>query len=343
MISDNSVHRIPLKSCPMQTSFSDLEYSLKKKLTRRDRFLSDLEAITPWASLLAVLAPAYPSGGGPGRPPIGLERMLRMYLAQQCFGFSDEGMEDAIYDSQAIRRFVGIDLSQESAPDATTLLKFRRLLEEKQLTESLFQAINARLAERGLFLREGTIVDATLIAAPSSTKNQQGERDPEMHQSKKGNQWYFGMKAHIGVDAHSGLVHSVIGTAGNVADVTQAQALLHGDETTAFGDAGYQGIEKRPESLEQPVSWQVAMRPGKRRALSRSDEDEQQEWLEQTKASIRAKVEHPFRIIKCLFGHRKVRYRGLFKNTCQLFTLFGLSNLMQACRYLRDAKGQIAS
>lgn len=191
--------------------------------------------------------------------------------------------------------------------------------------------------------REGTIVDASLIAAPSSTKNQQGERDPEMHQSKKGNQWYFGMKAHIGVDAHSGLVHSVIGTAGNVADVTQAQALLHGDENTAFGDAGYQGIEKRPESLEQPVSWQVAMRPGKRRALSRSEEDEQQEWLEQTKASIRAKVEHPFRIVKCLFGHRKVRYRGLFKNTCQLLTLFGLSNLVQACRYLRDAKGQIAS
>ena len=210
---------------------------------------------------------------------------------------------------------------------------------KKHLTESLFQAINARLAERGLFLREGTIVDATLIAAPSSTKNQQGERDPEMHQSKKGNQWYFGMKAHIGVDAHSGLVHSVIGTAGHVADITQAEALLHGDETAAFGDAGYQGIDKRPESQAQPVSWHVAMRPGKRRALSRSDEDEQQEWLEQTKASIRAKVEHPFRIVKCLFGHRKVRYRGLFKNTAQLFTLFGLSNLVQARRWLLDAKG----
>ena len=326
----------------MQASFSDLEYARKKKLTRRDRFLADLEAITPWDALLAVLTPAYPSGGGPGRPPIGLERMLRMYLVQQCFGLSDEGMEDAIYDSQAIRRFVGIDLSQESAPDATTLLKFRRLLEEKHLTESLFQAINARLAERGLFLREGTIVDATLIAAPSSTKNQHGDRDPEMHQSKKGNQWYFGMKAHIGVDAHSGLVHSVIGTAGHVADITQAEALLHGDETAAFGDAGYQGIDKRPESQAQPVSWHVAMRPGKRRALSRSDEDEQQEWLEQTKASIRAKVEHPFRIVKCLFGHRKVRYRGLFKNTAQLFTLFGLSNLVQARRWLLDAKGLVA-
>ncbi len=343
MISDNSVHRIPLKSCPMQTSFSDLEYSRKKKLTRRDRFLSDLEAITPWASLLAVLAPAYPSGGGPGRPPIGLERMLRMYLAQQCFGFSDEGMEDAIYDSQAIRRFVGIDLSQESAPDATTLLKFRRLLEDKQLTESLFQAINARLAERGLFLREGTIVDATLIAAPSSTKNQQGERDPEMHQSKKGNQWYFGMKAHIGVDAHSGLVHTVIGTAGNVSDISQAQALLHGEEEAAFGDAGYQSVEKRPESAEATVVWHVAERPSKVKKLAGTALGDLVVQVEHAKASIRAKVEHPFHVVKNLFKHRKVRYQGLAKNTAQLMTLFGLANLVLARRWLLVNEGKVAS
>ena len=175
----------------MQTSFSELEYAAKKKLTRRDRFLADIEAITPWAALENAIAPFYPSSGNPGRPPIGLMRMLRMYVVQQCLGFSDEGIEDALYDSQAIRHFVGIDLNREAAPDATTLLKFRRLLEAHQLTESIFNAINAHLAERGLFLREGTIVDATLIAAPPSTKNKAGKRDAEMHQAKKGNQWHL--------------------------------------------------------------------------------------------------------------------------------------------------------
>ena len=197
----------------MQTSFSELEYGAKKKLTRRDRFLADIEAIVPWAALSHAIAPFYPSDGRPGRPPIGLARMLRMYVAQQCFGFSDEGIEDALYDSQAVRRFVGIDLAREAAPDATTLLKFRRLLEAHQLTESIFNAINAPRAERGLFLREGTIVNATLIAAPPSTKNKTGKRDSEMHPAKKGNPWHFGMKAHIGVDAHAGRVHTVLGTA----------------------------------------------------------------------------------------------------------------------------------
>jgi IS5 family transposase len=212
----------------MQTSFSELEYASKKKQTRRDIYLGELDCITPWAALERSIAPFYLSSGSLGRPPIGLTRMLRMYVAQQCFNLFDEGMEDALYDSQAIRRFVGIDLARDTAPDATTLLKFRHLLERHQLTESLFNAINAHLAEKGLLLREGTIVDATLIAAPPSTKNQTGKRNPEMHQSKKGNQWYFGMKAHIGVDADSGLVHTVIGTAGNVSDISQAQALLHG-------------------------------------------------------------------------------------------------------------------
>ena len=327
----------------MQKSFSELEYAAKRKQTRRDIFLGELERITPWDGLEKTIAPFYPTSGSPGRPPIGLARMLRMYVAQQCFGLSDEGMEDAIYDSQAIRRFVGIDLSRESAPDATTLLKFRHLLEQHQLTESLFSAINAHLAEKGLLLREGTIVDATLIAAPSSTKNQKGERDPEMHQSKKGNQWHFGMKAHIGVDANSGLVHTVVGTAGNVSDVSQAQALLHGEESMAFGDAGYQGVEKRAEHLETPVIWHTAMRPGKRRALDKSPEGEAQEWLEQTKASIRAKVEHPFHVVKNLFHHRKARYRGLAKNTAQLFVLFGLANLMLARRWLLAPHGQVAS
>jgi IS5 family transposase len=229
-----------LRKKAMQTSFSELEYAAKKKQTRRDRFLAEIEAVTPWAVLVNTVAAYYPNGGC-GRPPIGLERMLRMYVAQQCFGFSDEGTEDALYDSQAIRRFVGIDLNREAAPDATTLLKFRRLLEAHQLTESIFDAINVHLAEKGLFLREGTIVDATLIAAAPSTRNKEGKRDSEMHQGRKGNQWHFGMKAHIGVDAQSGLVHTLIGTAANVHDITQAQALLHGDETDAFGDAGLPG------------------------------------------------------------------------------------------------------
>lgn len=232
----------------MQGSFADLEYAAKKKVTRRDRFLAEIEAVTPWAALLEQIEPHYPKGGGRGRPPRGLERMLRMYIAQQCFGLSDEGVEDALYDSQAIRNFVGIDLSREMAPDATTLLRFRRLLETHGLTERVFSAINTHLAERGLLLREGTVVDATIIAAPSSTKNQKGERDPQMHQTKKGNQWHFGMKAHIGVDAVSGLVHTVVTTAANVNDVTQAHRLLHGKERYALGDAGYQGVEHREEA-----------------------------------------------------------------------------------------------
>jgi IS5 family transposase len=327
----------------VQTSFSELEYSLKKKQTRRDRFLAEIEAVTPWAVLEKTVAPFYPSSGGRGRPPIGLARMLRMYVAQQCFGLSDEGIEDALYDSQAIRHFVGIDLSRESAPDATTLLNFRHLLERHQLTESIFNAINGHLAEKGLLLREGTIIDATLIAAPPSTKNKDGKRDPEMHQSKKGKQWYFGMKAHIGVDAQSGLVHTVIGTAGNVSDITQAQALLHGDETDVFGDAGYQGVEKREENLEAPVTWHVAMKPGKRKTLPGSALGDLLERIEHAKASIRAKVEHPFHVVKNLFGHRKTRYKGLAKNTAQLFSLFGLANLILARRWLLSANSQITS
>ena len=327
----------------MQTSFSELEYATKKKQTRRDRFLNEIEAVTPWSELASVIAPYYPSSGGRGRPPIGLVRMLRMYVAQQCFGLSDEGAEDALYDSQAIRHFVGVDLNREAAPDATTLLNFRHLLEAHQLTESIFNTINAHLAEKGLFLREGTIIDATLIAAAPSTKNKEGKRDDEMHQTKKGNQWHFGMKAHIGVDAQSGLVHTVIGTAANVHDITQAQALLHGDETNAFGDAGYQGVEKREENLELPVTWHVAMRPGKRKALPKTTEGELLEKIEHAKASIRAKVEHPFHVVKNLFRHRKARYKGLAKNTAQLFSLFGLANLMLARRWLFDANTQGAS
>jgi len=278
-----------------------------------------------------------------GRPPIGLARMLRMYVAQQCFGLSDEGIEDAIYDGQAIRGFVGIDLNRESAPDATTLLKFRHLLEANGLTKKIFDTINDHLAEKGLMMREGTIVDAKLIAAPPSTKNKDGERDPEMHQSKKGNDWHFGMKAHIGVDAASGLVHTVIGTAGNVSDVTQAGALLHGHESAALGDAGYQGVKRRPENQGKSVTWHVAMKRSKRKALPKNKVGRLLEKLEHLKASVRAKVEHPFHVVKNLFRHRKTRYRGLAKNTAPLFTLFGFANLVLAGRRFSITESRRAS
>ncbi len=314
----------------IQTSFSDLEYGGKKKRARRNRFLGEIEAATPWSSLVVVIEPHYPKGEGQGRPPMGVERMLPMYIAQQCFGLSDEGIEDAIYDSQAIRRFVGVDLAREAAPGATTLLKFRRLPEEKDLTASIFTAINAHLAEKGLLLRQGAIVDATLISAPSSTKNEGGERDPEMHQTKKGNQWHFGMKAHFGVDAELGLVHTVVGTAAHVNDVTQAQALQHGAETVVFGDAGYQSVEKRQENLEVPVTWHVAMKPSQCKALPKTPLGELRNWIEQAKASLRAKAEHPFHVVKNLFRHRKTRHRGLKRNTAQIVTLFALANPFQA-------------
>lgn len=325
-----------------QTSFSDVEFAGKKKVTRRERFLAEIDAATPWPALVAALLPYYPKGDGRGRPPIGLERMLRMYIAQQCLGLSDEGTEDAVYDIQSVRNFVGIDLTQDSAPDATTLLKFRRMLEENELTRRVFDEIKGHLANKGLTMREGTIVDATLIAAPPSTKNRSGERDPEMHQSKKGNDWHFGMKAHVGVDMATGLVHTVVGTAGNVSDVTQAHALLHGGEKVALGDAGYQGVAKREENAGNDVVWHTAMRPGKRKTLKKNGIGRAIEKLEKTKASVRAKVEHCFHVLKCLFKHRKTRYRGLAKNNAQLFTLFGLANLVLARRYLGSTDTQVA-
>ena len=327
----------------MQSSFSELEYAAKKKQTRCDRFLAEIEAVTPWSALGAEIEPFYPKGGGRGRPPIGVGRMLRMYVAQQCFGLSDEGIEDAVYDSQAIRAFVGIDLAREAAPDATTLLRFRRLLETHGLTQKIFEVIKAHLAERGLMMREGTIVDATLIAAPPSTKNRAKARDPEMHQAKKGNQWYFGMKAHIGIDVESGLVHAVVATAANVSDVSQTHKLLHGEETEVLGDAGYQGVAKREENRDTSVTWHIAMKRSQRKALPANRLGALLEKLEHAKASIRAKVEHTFHVVKNLFKHRKTRYRGLAKNEVQLFALFGLANLLLARRPLLALQARGAS
>ncbi len=320
-----------------QRSFASAEFALKKKTTRREKFLAEMERVVPWTRLIGVIEPLYPTSGRVGRQPTGVPKMLRMYLLQQWYGLADEALEDAIYDSQALRDFVGIDLSRESVPDATTLLKFRRLLLDNDLTKALFEDINAHLGEQGLLMRSGTIVDATIIAAPSSTKNAGGERDPQMHQTKKGNQWHFGMKAHIGVDAESGLVHSLVSTAANVNDVTQAGALLHGQEADAFGDAGYQGVTKREEA--QGPHWHVAMKPGKRKLLTDSTLGQMLEKVEKIKASIRAKVEHPFHVVKNLFRYRKTRYRGLAKNHAHLLSLFGLANLMIAKRQLLAMQG----
>ena len=316
-----------------QRSFAEAEFMAKKRTTRREKFLARMEEAVPWAELLAVIEPFYPAGRR-GRPPIGLERMLRVYFLQQWYGLGDEALEDALYDSQALRGFARIDLAADGVPDATTLLNFRHLLETNGLCRGLFEAVNKDLAARGLLLRAGTLVDATLIAAPSSTKNRDKQRDPEMHQTRKGNQWHFGMKAHIGVDRDSGLVHTVVATAANVADITQAADLLHGQEMQVHADAGYTGVEKRGEiaALERKIDWQIAGKRGVIRAMAEGTKKEVLKAVEKAKSSVRAFVEHPFHIVKNLFGHRKTRYRGLAKNQHQLHVLFGLANLVIAAR-----------
>lgn len=321
-----------------QLSFAVSEYALKKKQTRREKFLAQMEEMVPWGRLVPLIAPHYPKGEK-GRPPKGIERMLRVYFLQQWYGLADEALEDAIYDSQAMRLFVGVDLCSEGVPDATTLLKFRHLLETHDLTHGILEEINAMLSEKKCQMKEGTILDATLIAAPSSTKNEKRERDPAMHQTRKGNQWYFGMKAHIAVDAQSGLVAKVIGTAANVSDLSQTHELLHGQEKDVFADAGYLGVEKRPEIVSRPHQprWHIAAKRGKVRAMAEGPLKELTQELEKVKAQIRARVEHPFHILKNLFKYRKVRYRGLAKNTAQLQTLFALANLILARRTLAQS------
>lgn len=269
-----------------------------------------------------------------------------IHFLQQWFGLSDPAVEEALYDTPLLASFVGLDLGVDVVPDESTILRFsesfafRHLLEQHGLSQRILETVNRILTERGLMLKSGTIVDATLIAAPSSTKNARRERDPEMHQTKKGNQWYFGMKAHVGVDAETGLVHTVVATAANVSDVTQAHRLLHGQETDVFADAGYQGVDKRAENQGKQVAWHVAMRPGKRRALDkRTFLGQVMDALERTKARIRAKGEHPFRVLKCQFGYRKTPYRGLAKNGAQLNVLFALVNLWLARKALLAATG----
>lgn len=319
-----------------QMSLRDAGFERKTKRTRKREFLDEMNLVVPWAELVALIAPHAPAPGAKGgRPPFAVQTMLRIHFLQQWFNLSDPSMEEALYDTPMFREFVGLDAGEDNLPDESTILRFRHLLEAHNLSLQILATVNATLTAKGLLLKSGTVVDATLIAAPSSTKNSSGERDPEMHQTKKGNQWHFGMKAHIGVDADSGLVHTVVGTAANVNDVTQASVLVHGDETDVFADAGYQGVAKREETQDIEANWHVAMRPGKRRVLDKNTPmGAIMDKLEKTKASIRAKVEHPFRVIKRQFGHVKVRYRGLAKNTAQLHTLFALSNLWMVRRAL---------
>ena len=310
-----------------------LGVSHSSKRTRRREFLGDMERVVPWSDLVALVSPYMPEGRR-GRPPFPVEAMLRIHFMQQWFNLSDPAMEDALHDVPLFRDFAGLGGWDDRLPDESTILRFRHALEKHKLAEQILKTVNELLTAKGLMLRSGTVVDATLIAAPSSTKNSSGERDPQMKQSKKGQQWYFGMKCHIGVDAESGLVHTVRGTAGSVNDVVEANGLLHGQETDAWGDAGYPGAHKRADAAPG-VNWRVAMKPGKRRAMDKNTPLGQlAERIEKIKASVRAKVEHPFRVIKRQFGHVKVRYRGLAKNTAQLHTQFALANLWMAKRKL---------
>ncbi|SDP85209.1 IS5 family transposase [Ectopseudomonas guguanensis] len=322
-----------------QMTFADVEYAGKRKQTRKELFLIEMDQVVPWKGLIALIEPHYPKGEGV-RPVYSLMAMLRVHLMQNWFGYSDPAMEEALYETTILRQFAGLSL--ERIPDETTILNFRRLLEKHELAAGILAVINGYLGDRGLSLRQGTIVDVTLIHAPSSTKNQDGKRDPEMHQTKKGSQYYFSMKAHIGVDDESGLVHSVVGTAANVADVTQVDKLLHGDENVACTDAGYTGVEKRPEHADRKVIWQVAARRSTYKKLDkRSALYKAKRKIEKAKAQVRAKVEHSFRVIKRQFGYTKVRFRGLVKNTAQLVTLFALSNLWMARRHLLASAGEV--
>jgi IS5 family transposase len=298
------------------------------KTTRRAAFLCEMERAVPWAALCRLIEPFYPKPGN-GRPPIGVERMLRVYFLQQWFNLSDPAVEEALYDSQAMRHFVGIDLGREPVPDETTVLRFRHLLEQHDLGRRLFDEVQRHLAEKGLKVSTGTIVDATIISAPSSTKNADKARDPEMHQTKKGNQWYFGMKAHLGVDSRTKLIHSAVATPANVADGTVLPELLHGGETRVWGDQAYRG-QKAAIRRHAPRARDFTNRRYRHRGIV----DTVEQAKNRTKSKVRAKVEHPIGVIKRVFGFAKVRYRGLKKNAHRLSVICALANLFMARRQL---------
>lgn len=318
-----------------QQTFSDIEYSHRRKKTKREEFLEAMDQIIPWQHWIDLIRDYYPSGKR-GRPPRGIETMLRMYLMQNWFNLSDAAIEDAIYDSYAMRSFMHIDFFTEQVPDSTTLLKFRHLLEVHKIGEQIFADVNARLESAGLIMHGGTIVDATIIAAPSSTKNKEGKRDEEMHQTKKGNQWYFGMKVHAGVDAGSGYVHTITGTAASVHDVNETEKLIREDDEVLYGDSGYLNAAEHMKSIDadrlKSIDFRFNVRPSSIKMSEaykgiRWDED-----IENRKSSTRCKVEHPFLIVKRQFGYCKTAYKGLAKNMNRFNVLFACANLVMCIR-----------
>jgi len=303
-----------------QRTFAGLAWSTKGKVTRRERFLAEMDAVIPWARLKVLIEPHYPKAGK-GRQPLGLEKMLRIYFVQQWFELSDPAAEDAIYDSESIRRFVGVELGEDAVPDETTILRFRRLLEEHRLTEAIFSEVRSLLEEKHLLLKSGTIVDATIIAAPSSTKNEAGKRDPEMRQTKKGNAWHFGLKLHVGTDP-KGLVHSVVVTDAAQADIKQLPQLLHGEERQIYGDQAYWSERDRQSFEARDVRYRVNRRPNPTRPLT-----ERWKAINRSRSRVRARGEHAYHVVKRLWGFTKVRYRGLAKNASRAYALFALANL----------------
>lgn len=318
-----------------QQTLSDIEYSNRKRKTKREEFLDSMDQIIPWDQWIDLIRAYYPSGRR-GRPPRGIETMLRMYLMQNWFNLSDVGIEDAIYDSYAMRNFMHIDFLTEQVPDATTLLKFRHLLEEHKIGEQIFADVKDRLEKAGLIMHGGTIVDATIISAPSSTKNKDGKRDEEMHQTKKGNQWYFGMKVHSGVDAGSGYVHTITGTAASVHDVTEAEHLIREDDEVMYGDSGYLNAAEHMKSLGAErlsgLEFRLNVRPSSIKMSKNYQGIRWDEDIENRKSSTRCKVEHPFLIVKRQFGYCKTAYKGLAKNMNRFNVLFACANLVMCIR-----------
>lgn len=318
-----------------QLTMADIEYSNRKRKTKREEFLDEMDKIIPWSHWVELIRPYY-FNNVRGRKPVGIETMLRMYLMQVWFSLSDEGIEDSIYDSYAMRSFMHIDFTEQQVPDATTLLKFRHMLEKNKIGEKIFADVNDRLDKAGLMMHGGTIVDATIVAAPKSTKNQDRKRDPEMHQTKKGNEWYFGMKVHAGVDAGTGYVHTITGTAANVHDVAETSKLIREDDHVVYGDSGYLGAPERPEIKEDDKLKNVEFRINKRpSSLKMSDKYIGINWdkqMEHDKSSVRSKVEHPFLIVKKQLGYAKVVYRGIAKNMNRFNILFASANLIMCDR-----------
>ena len=314
----------------VQQTFTDMEYACRKRQTKKDKFLKMMEEIIPWDIWIAIIAPSY-YNNKVGRRPRGIELMLRMFLLQSWYNLSDEGIEDAIYDSYAFRRFSGLDFTREQVPDATTLCNFRKLLYENNIAQKLFAAISRKLEAHGQMMRGGSILDASIIEAPSSTKNESNSRDPEMHQTKKGNEWHFGMKVHVGADAGTGYVHTVTATAANVSDISEAHKLIRPDDEVVYGDAGFVGIEKRDEICVEPafddIEFRINKRPGKTKKMPEGYARAFEEYLEYRKSSVRSKVEHIFLFIKHRFGCRKTVYKGIRKNLQRILILCASTNL----------------